>query len=156
MDSYIEPEENRVPCDERNTSLHRALRRAMLVLPLLLAAAPVAADEPPRPMEPQFPQQQSARDLLTACASSRMTSTGRERRRYCAGFVSGVEEAERVLHPGGESARTFCTPRDVRASALADAFVRYGAEHDDELERPAAQVVLRALQQAFPCGDSAD
>lgn len=107
-------------------------------------------------MEPQFPQQQSARDLLTACASSRMTSTGRERRRYCAGFVSGVEEAERVLHPGGAVERSFCTPPDVSASALADAFVRYGAGHANELDRPAAQVVLHALQRAYPCGHSAD
>ena len=52
--------------------------------------------------------------------------------------------------------RTFCTPPDISASALANAFVRYGAEHDAELDRPAAQVVLRALQQAYPCEDSTE
>lgn len=140
--------------DDLKTSLQSALRRALVALALLLAAAPAAAQE--KPMEPQFPQQQSARDLLVACASSRLTSTGRERRRYCAGFVSGVEEAERVLHPGGAAARQFCTPSNVSASALADAFVRYGAEHDDELGRPAAQVVLQALKQAYPCGESGE
>ena len=65
---------------------------------LLASAGNIAAQE--EGMEPQFPQQQSAGDLLRACASSRLTSTGRERRRYCAGFVSGVEEAVRMLGSG--------------------------------------------------------
>ena len=86
----------------------------VVLLSSVLATVPAAAQETEE-MEPQFPQQQSARDLLVACASSRLTGTGRERRRYCSGFVSGVEEAERVLHPGGQVARTFCTPPDVSA-----------------------------------------
>ena len=150
MASRLEPEEHRVRRYDWNTRLQSVLQGAMVAIPLLLAATSTTAQEA-EPMEPQFPQQQSARDLLLTCASSRLTSTGRERRRYCAGFVSGVEEAERVLHPGGEVARSFCTPPDVSASALAAAFIRYGAEHDDELDRPAARVVLRALQQAYPC-----
>lgn len=150
MASKPGPEEYRVRRNDWSNKLKWVLQGVVVALPLLLAATSTAAQEA-EPMEPQFPQQQSARDLLMACASSRLTGTGRERRRYCAGFVSGVEEAERVLHPGGEVARTFCTPPDVSASALAAAFVRYGAEHDDELDRPAARVVLRALQQAYPC-----
>ena len=35
--------------------------------------------------------------MLMACASSGLSRIGRERRRYCAGFVSGVEEAVRLL-----------------------------------------------------------
>ena len=106
-------------------------------------------------MEPQFPQQQSAGDLLRACASSRLTSTGRERRRYCAGFVSGVEEAIRLLGPaGGHSAYRICTPPDVTASALAEAFVKYGASHKGELSDPAAAVVQHALASAYPCRGS--
>ena len=151
MRSKIEPEENRVPCNDWNTRLHRVLRRVMVASALLLAAAPVSADEPPRPMEPQFPQQQSARDLLTACASSRMTSTGRERRRYCSGFVSGVEEAVRLLGSGQAAGVSLCTPADVTATALADAFLRYGASHEGELDEPAAGVVLYALAAAYPC-----
>lgn len=140
---------------DRNGKGRFVLQCAAFVSAWLVAAAPVLAQEAEQ-MDPQFPQQQTARDLLIACASSRLSSLGRERRRYCAGFVSGVEEAERVLHPGETVERTFCTPPDVSASALAAAFVRYGAEHDEELDLPAARVVLRALEHAYPCqhGDS--
>ena len=114
---------------------------------LLTAAGYIDAQE--QGMEPQFPQQQSAGDLLRACASSRLTSTGRERRRYCAGFVSGVEEAVRLLGSGEQ--RGICTPPDVTASALAEAFVNYGATHEGELRDPAAAVVQHALATAYPC-----
>jgi hypothetical protein len=140
---------------EWNIAVRTAPVRFAALLALLLAVSNAAAQEAEK-MEPQFPQQQSARDLLFACASSRLTGTGRERRRYCAGFVSGVEEAERVLHPGGAEQRSFCTPPDVTASALAAAFVRYGSEHDDELDAPAARVVLRALQDAYPCVNASE
>ena len=116
---------------------------------LLAPAGNIAAQEDE--MEPQFPQQQSAGDLLRACASSRLTSTGRERRRYCAGFVSGVEEAIRLLGPTGQSGPRICTPPDVTASALAEAFVKYGASHKGELSDPAAAIVQHALASAYPC-----
>jgi hypothetical protein len=114
---------------------------------LLASASNIAAQE--EGVEPQFPQQQSAGDLLRACASSRLTSTGRERRRYCAGFVSGVEEAVRILGSGEQ--KGICTPPDVTASALAEAFVNYGATHEGELRDPAAAIVLHALATGYPC-----
>ena len=116
---------------ECTIDVRSALRRAGLGLALFIVSASAAAQSAEE-METQFPQQQSARDLLFMCASSRLSNIGRERRRYCAGFVSGVEEAERVLHPGQEQARRFCTPPDVSASALSTAFIRYGAEHDKQ------------------------
>lgn len=136
-------------------AIFKTARRRLLLALLLLSGAPALAQETGEP-EPQFPQQQSAGDLLQACASSRLTGAGRERRRYCAGFISGVEEAERLLRPGGQSSAPFCTPPDVTASALANAFVRYGAGHATELTEPAAKVVLRALAAAFPCPPAAD
>ena len=133
-----------------------AVRHAVLALALTLLAAAAQAHEVPEATasEPQFPQKQSARDLLNACASSRLTASGRERRRYCAGFVSGVEEAIRLLGLGKAADLALCTPDDVTATQLANAFVRYGAGHESELEEPAAGVVLYALAEAFPCVDS--
>jgi|GEM_PF-1246245 len=143
---------------------HRHLKLIALLLAPLLAAGQTPSDEQ---TQPEFPQQQNAGDMLLACASSRLSRLGRERRRYCAGFVSGVEEAVRLLRmsgqtsiatpdqmsePTGNQAPTrICTPKDISASQLADAFIHYGANHKGELPDPAALVVLHALQTAFPC-----
>lgn len=135
-----------------------AVRRAALAAVLALAAAPAPAHEVPEAaaVEPEFPQQQSAGDLLRACASSRLTASGRERRRYCAGFVSGVEESVRLLGLGKAAGLRLCMPVDVTAAQLADAFVRYGAAHDDRLDEPAAGVALYALSEAYPCRGGED
>jgi hypothetical protein len=126
-------------------------RRSPILLLLFLCPVSFAQPGPQEEMEPQFPQQQSAGYLLHACASSRLTSVGRERRRYCAGFVSGVEETVRLLGASGRSELRVCTPGNVTASALAEAFVKYGAGHEGELKDPAAEVVLHALTEAYPC-----
>ena len=97
----------------------------------------------------------TAGDLLRTCAASRLTATGRERRRYCAGFVSGVEEAIRLFNPG-DKALTVCTAPDITASALATAFVQYGASHEGELKDPAAAVVQHALAEAYHCNMNLD
>ncbi len=125
-------------------------RNLILVSVLAFPSLAVGQAEPEE-MGPQFPQQQSAGDLLRACASSRLSRVGRERRRYCAGFVSGVEEASRLQQRAGSEGPGFCTPSDITASALARAYVKYGAGHKGELKDSAAEVVLHALTQAFPC-----
>jgi hypothetical protein len=128
------------------------MKTPILSLLIAFALAPAAqAQAPEEQMEPQFPQQQSAGDLLQACASSRLSNVGRERRRYCAGFVSGVEEAIRLLEHTDRSEFRLCTPANVSASALADVYVKYGARHQGELADPAAEVVLHALREAYPC-----
>ena len=90
---------------------------------LLLFYTPGALAEEPTPGdEPVFPQRLSARDLLYACNASALTGVGRERRRYCAGFISGVEEAARLLRAGsGQGAyQRSCMPADVSSRRLAD------------------------------------
>ncbi len=128
--------------------------RSML-LPLLLLAPALAVGEPQQPGDPEviFPQRFSARELLYACNSSAITQVGRERRRYCAGFISGVEEAARLLQVGQAADGTgrICLPIDVSSRRLADVYTRYAAQHDAVLEQPAAQVTLDALASAFPC-----
>jgi hypothetical protein len=129
----------------------KTLNLSLLIMLALATAAQAPAQAREEEMEPQFPQQQTAGDLLTACASSRLSNVGRERRRYCAGFVSGVEEAIRLLAHTGRSEFRLCTPAEVSASALADVYVKYGARHQGELADPAAEVVLHALREAYPC-----
>ena len=124
---------------------------ALSLVPLLAAGQAPPAEE----TKPEFPQQQNAGDMLMACASSRLSRVGRERRRYCAGFASGVEEAVRLLQQGdpgiGTADTRICTPENISARELAEAFIHYGANHEGELPDPAALVVLHALQSAYPC-----
>jgi hypothetical protein len=129
-------------------------RRFFVLLPLLLGgAAVVFAEQQPIDPDVVFPQRLSARDLLYACNSSAITHVGRERRRYCAGFISGVEEAARLLqarHGTGGGAR-ICLPVDVSSRRLADLYSKYAAQNESLLERPAAELALDALANAFPC-----
>ena len=100
---------------------------------------------------PEFPQQQTARDLLTACASSSISNLGRARRKYCAGFVSGVEEAIRFKSQLLGANSRICPSRDITAQQFADAYIKYANTHANELDKPAVEVVFEALKQAFPC-----
>jgi hypothetical protein len=132
--------------------------RHLTLIALSLAPLIAAAQAPPTEQaQPEFPQQQNAGDMLLACASSRLSRVGRERRRYCAGFVSGVEEAVRLMQMDGPTqvptSTRICTPENISAGELAEAFIQYGANHEGELPDPAALVVLHALQSAYPCSE---
>lgn len=129
----------------------KTLAYSLLITLSLGFVSPVQAQAPEDEMEPVFPQKETAQDLLWLCAASRLTPKGRERRRYCAGFVSGVEETARLLKHTGRSEYRVCTPGNVSASTLAEVFVQYGATHKGELANPAAETVLHALQKAYPC-----
>ena len=110
------------------------------LLPMLFAPARAFGEQQPSDPEVIFPQRFTARDLLYACNSSALTDVGRERRRYCAGFISGVEEAVRLLQAGqaaGGGPR-ICLPVDVSSRRLADMYTRYAARNDAVLEQPAA------------------
>lgn len=92
---------------------------------------------------------------MTFCASSALTAKGRSQRRYCDGFVSGVEEGMRLhkfAHPANSDVDVaFCVPAGTSSRALSEAFVRHATTKDVDLEQPAAAVVLEALQKRFAC-----
>jgi hypothetical protein len=140
--------------EAERTMNHRHLTLIALSLAPLLAAGQAP---PAEETKLEFPQQQNAGDMLFACASSRLSRVGRERRRYCAGFVSGVEEAVRLMQMDGPTqvptSTRICTPENISAGELAEAFIHYGANHEGELPDPAALVVLHALQSAYPCSE---
>jgi len=100
-----------------------------------------------------FPQQLTARDLLTYCSSSSLTDLGRKRQRYCWGFISGVEETIRLpLHASSQPvALKVCVPKGVSSRNLAKAYILYAGRRDTNLARPAAQMVVEALSNAYPC-----
>lgn len=111
----------------------------------------VAAQEQAVEDETRFPQQMSAKDLQRTCASSSLSDTGRQRRRYCVGFISGVEEGVRVLHKQHMLEMSICLPEKVSGRTLTNVFLKHTTDNPGQLERPAAQVVIDALSQTYPC-----
>lgn len=100
-----------------------------------------------------FPQRMSANKLLTTCASSTLTPTGRSNINYCQGFVSGVEEGIRLYGKNVtlENRATICVPSGTSARELATAYVKYASGVKVDLNVPAAKVVVDALISTFSC-----
>ncbi len=100
--------------------------------------------------EPFFPQKMTAKMLISTCASSKMSSTGMQRKKYCFGFISGVEETTRLL---GKQAinPAICLPAGKTSHQFADVYMAYASRKTTDLNKPAALVVIEAFQEAFPC-----
>lgn len=131
--------------------------RLNILLAVILLASPLSliANEK-TPSESYFPQQMTAKELMQACASSTLTRTGREKRRYCHGFVSGVEEALRLAKKASSAGNNsaVCAPADKSSHDFAVVYMRYTVRKDVDLNRAAALVVLDALENAYPCSDA--
>jgi hypothetical protein len=117
----------------------------LLAFPLLASASEISEDF--------FPQQMSANDLMRTCAASSLTAKGRVRRRYCDGFVSGVEEGMRLfqLRHSINSVPAVCVPPGTTSRTLTGAFIKYASGKGVDLDQPAAAVVIESLENAFAC-----
>lgn len=124
-----------------------------LLCALLCSFAPLPGTAAEEPSESYFPQQMSAGELLQACASSAMTTKGRGRRRYCQGFVSGVEEAMRLAQGDASSgtALTLCAPAGTSSREFAEMYLRFAGRRGVDLQQAAVSVVIKALREAYPC-----
>jgi len=127
------------------------MKSILYFLPLLLLPLSAMTQQQPDEMEPQLPQQLSSKDLLIKCSSSLLTNRGRQNRLYCYGFVSGIEEAARLLNQQGKADIPVCAPSGITARRLASEFVRYTNSHKQNLDKPAAEGTLQSLSEAFPC-----
>ena len=128
----------------------QALTRGLSVLALLvpLVAQGEAADG--QDVETVLPRHLTARDLLYASNASALSAVGRGRRQYCAGFVSGVEEALRLIEDAPPQ-RSVCLPSSVSARRLGDVYSRFVSQRGRRLDEPAAKVARDALAEAYPC-----
>lgn len=97
-----------------------------------------------------FPQKMTAKELMLTCASSYMTSKGRQRKKYCSGFISGVEEATRLQSKLAANQK-ICLPGGKTSSQYTDIYMAYASRKTTDLTKPAALIVIEALQDAFPC-----
>lgn len=114
---------------------------------------PIPGSASAQDAQPVFPQQMNANELLLLCASSSLTVNGRLRRRYCDGFISGIEEGLRVynLQFPSQMPNTLCVPAGTSSRAMSEAFVKYASRKDVALDQPAAAVVIAALGRSFAC-----
>ena len=128
-----------------------------LLLPALLmtgaAAMTSTAAETTSSEGETLPQNLSAGALMTYCASSSVSGQGRQRQRYCAGFMSGVEETLRMLSASETEASypALCVPANTSARKLQDTYRRHAGRPGTDLNRPAAVVAVEALIGAYPC-----
>jgi hypothetical protein len=129
--------------------------RVALALLICLGTVPALAGDQPQTEEQYFPQQMTAKELLYACASSSLTRPGRERKRYCHGFVSGAEETARLLAAQSPSTgkQRYCFPEGKTAGYFAEVFMRHASKTTTDLDRPAVLVVIEALEKSFSCED---
>ena len=124
--------------------------RYMMLLPLLLAAGLARGGQPDENGR-YFPQELTAQDLLYACAASSLTGQGRERQRYCRGFISGVEETIRYYGTGESGVAEFCFPKGMSARNYGDVFIKHASHKGIDTTRPAVVVVQEAFAAAFSC-----
>ena len=117
----------------------------------VITATVALADEDSDSTEKYFPQKLTAQGLLYYCASSALSNTGRNRQNYCSGFVSGVEESARLLDIDLGGKNVLCVPAGKSARHFRDIYIKHVSKQTTDLERPAAIVVLEALESAYPC-----
>jgi hypothetical protein len=102
---------------------------------------------------PVFPQQINAKERTVFYASNSPTEKGHVRRRYCEGFISGVEEGLlvcRLNHPS-QTSELVRVPTGTSSQQMSEVFIRYASRKDVALEKPAAAAAIEALIDAFAC-----
>lgn len=124
-----------------------------IIIILMLFSFSALAGEFTDDAETVAPYRLTGQDLLIACSSSSLTHTGRRRKNYCQGFISGVEEGIRfyTFKQLVSKQPPFCAPPDITSRQLARAYIKYAAKKKTGLDKPAAEVVLEALKNTFPC-----
>lgn len=137
--------------DASNKRSEKTMKIMALMTALFLTAV-AGAEEQIIDNETYFPQQMTAQQLLNACASSTMTNRGRKSRKFCEGFISGVEETLRLqsIKQTSSDSKLLCVHEGKSASNFADIYINY-ASKGKSLNAPAASVVMKALQAAYPC-----
>jgi len=127
--------------------------KTLLLTVVLIAFASTSFADQPTDQDIIFPQKLTAEDLMYSCSSSYLTITGRLNRKYCFGFISGVEESVR-LHDQlfkSKNGQKICLPKGQNAKQYAKIYTQYASKQTTDLNKPAALVVIEAFKNAFPC-----
>ena len=85
-------------------------------------------------------------DLLPHCKSGTSFLEG-----YCRGFITSAVDTSKSWKEWEGLDTNICTPKGVTESQLQRVVVKYLAANPDEMRNAASKLVLKALQEAFPC-----
>jgi len=72
----------------------------------------------------------------------------------CRFYIIGVADAHDADAASHGFARGFCIPKEVKASQLQVVVTNWLKAHAKDLHYGAASLLLAALHQTFPCGDT--
>ncbi len=90
--------------------------------------------------------------LLRDCEEGLRASGDFARARHCSGVVRGAARALALLQQDGRvTEERACLPDGTPDARLVTVVVQYLSEHPDELHLPDVQLVLAAVEAAFPC-----
>ena len=110
------------------------------VICVLLSAATVASELGKSHMA-------NGSELLSFCAKNSASTQS-----ACLGYIAGVSDAIiNDLIRDKASPVKACIPRNVKAGDRAAVVIKWLSQHSDQLRKPAATLVVRALSEAFPC-----
>jgi hypothetical protein len=87
---------------------------------------------------------QTGNGLLEACTSIP------EMQIACIEYVSGVADGASAVQREARS-RSVCIPRDAQLGQMKDVVVNYLQAHPEIRQNHSGELVLDALQRAFPC-----
>ena len=90
--------------------------------------------------------------LLRDCEEGLRASGDFARARHCSGVVRGAARTLALLQQNGHVAEArACLPPGTPDPRLVTIVLGYLSEHPDELHLPDVQLVLKAVEAAFPC-----
>lgn len=87
-------------------------------------------------------------DLLEWCQGSGEADL------QCRFYIIGVADAHAADSGSHGFVKGFCIPKDVKASQLQLVVANWLKAHTQDLHYGAASLLLAALHQTFPCGDT--
>ena len=69
----------------------------------------------------------------------------------CLAYISGVVDGAQFAAKGDRKLFPVCFPPAVTTGQMAKIVAKYGDDHTDKLNNGGTYLVVRSLQQAFPC-----
>ena len=89
---------------------------------------------------------QSGNELFGMCSEPKGSELFYQLHSECRGFIVGVSDLHEALN-----LRRYCLPKGVTEGQLTDVAVQWIQSHPAERYYAGAELVIKALSEAFPC-----